>query len=79
MSSRSPQRKRPAITPKQVVGLVIVVLAIVFAAENTRRTRIRFIVPIVTTWVWLALLVALVLGFAAGALFSRRGKGDERK
>jgi uncharacterized integral membrane protein len=51
---------------------VVLVLAIVFAAENTRRTRIRFIVPIVTTWVWLALLVALVLGFAAGALFVHR-------
>jgi hypothetical protein len=50
------------------------VLAVVFAAENTRRTRIRFIVPIVTTWVWLALLVALALGFAAGALFVSRRK-----
>jgi len=62
----------PFLTPRRVAGLIVVALAIVFAAENTRRTRIRFIVPIVTTWVWLALLVALVLGFAAGALFSHR-------
>ncbi len=62
----------PVLTPRRVAGLIVVALAIVFAAENTRRTRIRFIVPIVTTWVWLALLVALVLGFAAGALFSHR-------
>jgi uncharacterized integral membrane protein len=62
----------PVITPKRVAGFVLLVLAIAFAAENTRRTRIRFIVPAVTTWVWLALLLALVIGFAAGALFARR-------
>jgi hypothetical protein len=57
-----------------VVLAVVVVLAIVFAAENTRRTRIRFIVPVITTWVWLALLLALGLGFAAGVLVGRRRK-----
>jgi len=74
VSTPPPSRRPgpPVITPKRVAGVVVVAVAIVFAAENTRRTRIRFIVPIVTTWVWLALLVALVLGFAAGALFAHR-------
>ena len=72
---KPPQRKGPpAITPKRVAGLVIVALAIVFVVQNTRRTRVRFIVPIVTTWVWLALVVALILGFALGALVFRRRK-----
>jgi uncharacterized integral membrane protein len=71
---RPPEKRRSFLTPVRVVGAVVVVLAAVFAAENTRRTRIRFIIPAVTTWVWLALLVALVLGFAAGALFARRRK-----
>jgi uncharacterized integral membrane protein len=62
----------PVITPKRVAGLVIVVLAVVFVVQNTRKTRVRFIVPVVDTWVWLALVVALVLGFALGALFTHR-------
>jgi len=72
--SRPPEPRRQLVTPARVALVVVVVLAIVFAAENTRRTRIRFIVPIVSTWVWLALLVALVLGFAAGLLVGRRRK-----
>ena len=72
--SRPPEPRRQLVTPARVALAVVVVLAIVFAAENTRRTRIRFIVPIVSTWVWLALLVALVLGFAAGLLVGRRRK-----
>jgi uncharacterized integral membrane protein len=72
---KPPQRKASAvITPKRVAGLVIVALAVVFVVQNTRRTRVRFIVPIVTTWVWLALVVALILGFALGALVFRRRK-----
>jgi uncharacterized integral membrane protein len=75
VSTPPPQRKGPpAVTPKRVAGLVIVALAVVFVVQNTRRTRVRFIVPIVTTWVWLALVVALVLGFALGALVFRRRK-----
>jgi hypothetical protein len=71
---KPPRKGPPAITPKRVAGLVIVALAIVFVVQNTRRTRVRFIVPIVTTWVWLALVVALILGFALGALVFRRRK-----
>lgn len=73
MSTPQPGRERPPVlTPKRVAGLVIVVLAVVFVVQNTRKTRVRFIVPVVDTWVWLALVVALLLGFAAGALFARR-------
>jgi hypothetical protein len=57
-----------------VLLAVVLALAVVFVAQNTRRTRIRFIVPIVTTWVWLALVVALALGFAAGLIVGRRRK-----
>jgi putative membrane protein len=61
-----------SVTPKQVLGLILVALAVVFAVENTRKTKIRFIVPHFTTPLWLALLVPLLLGFAAGALFVHR-------
>ena len=69
--STTPKRS-PVLRPKQVVGLLLILLAVVFAAENTHRTKIRFIVPQVTGPLWLAVLVPLVLGFAAGALFVHR-------
>jgi uncharacterized integral membrane protein len=68
----TPPNRRFALSAKQVAGLVLVGVSVVFAAENTRRTKIRFVVPDVTTPLWLALLVPLVLGFAAGALFVHR-------
>ena len=68
----TPPQRRFSLTAKQLAGVVLVALSVVFAVENTRRTKIRFIVPDLTAPLWLALLVPLVLGFAAGALFVHR-------
>jgi len=67
-----PPKRGPVLGPKRVLGLLLVLVVVVFAAENTRRTKIRFIVPQATGPLWLAVLVPLVLGFAAGALFVHR-------
>jgi uncharacterized integral membrane protein len=68
----TPPKSRFALSAKQVAGLVLIVLSVVFAAENTRRIKVRFFVPDVTAPLWLSLLVPLVLGFAAGALVVHR-------
>jgi len=68
----TPPQRRFSLTAKQLAGVVLVAVSVVFAVENTRRTKIRFIVPDVTVPLWLALIVPLVLGFAAGALFVHR-------
>ena len=72
--SRTPKDNgfKRQITPKQVGAILLVVLAIVFVAEYTRSTKIRFIGPAAAAPLWVALLVPLVLGFAAGALFMHR-------
>jgi len=68
----TPPQRRFSLTAKQLAGVVLVAVSVVFAVENTRRTKIRFIVPDVTVPLWLALIVPLVLGFAGGALFVHR-------
>jgi len=68
----TPPQRRFSLTAKQLAGVVLVAVSVVFAVENTRRTKIRFIVPDLTVPLWLALIVPLVLGFAAGALFVHR-------
>ncbi len=60
------------LTPRQVVGLVILILAVVFILQNRRQTVVRFIVPEATAPLWLALLISAVLGFVVGALLVAR-------
>ncbi len=59
-------------TPRQVVGLVILILAVVFILQNRRQTLVRFVVPEATAPLWLALLISAVLGFVVGALLVAR-------
>lgn len=59
------------ITPRTVGIAVAVILALVFIAENTARTEIRFIVPKVESPLWVALLVTFVVGAGAGWLAAR--------
>jgi uncharacterized integral membrane protein len=59
-------------TPRQVAGLVILVLAVVFILQNRHRTVIRFIVPEATAPLWLALSVSAFLGFLVGGLLISR-------
>ena len=70
MSTDGQQQKwRP--TANQIIGALVAVVAVVFIAENGRKTQIRFVGPEVTAWLWLALLAASVLGFVAGVLVTR--------
>jgi uncharacterized integral membrane protein len=57
-------------TPNRIVTAVIAALLLVFIFENTRRTKIRLLIPEVTMPLWLALLATAVLGALCGMLFS---------
>ncbi|MFE0421828.1 LapA family protein [Streptomyces sp. NPDC058953] len=59
-------------TPARTTVVVLVVLAIIFMAENTEQVRIRLIIPLVTMPLYLALLLMFVIGALCGALFFRR-------
>ncbi len=67
MSDQSESR----VSPRLVVGAVLVVLLIVFTFENRSRTDIRFIIPVVTTPLWVALMGSALIGAVAGALLTR--------
>ncbi len=54
-----------------ILGALLVVIILVFCIENTRRTNIRFLIPIVTAPLWTALFAAALLGALAGALITR--------
>jgi hypothetical protein len=78
---QGPQRGRMGTfvrQPKTIVGAIAAVLAVWFIIGNNEETRIRFWVVWVTTQLWVALLIAVVLGFIAGYLFKRRSVGKKQ-
>ena len=68
---REPPSEPAVLTPRRIAALVAVALGLIFIAENTKKTSIRFIVPKVQAPLWLALLVTFVLGAAAGWFAAR--------
>jgi uncharacterized integral membrane protein len=65
------------LTPKVVGGLVITVLAIVFAFQNSDRGKIHFLAFTVTARAWIWLLAVFAAGVVVGILVPRfRRDGD---
>ena len=72
-SERTPvQRGRRRMSPRQILVLVIVVLAALFIVLNRDPVQIRFFTLTVTASLWLLLVVMLVLGAIVGVLVGRR-------
>ncbi len=73
MSSPPGKRSRfPTPPARDVVALVIVVLAIVFILQNRGTTTIRFLIPDISAPLWTALLISSLLGVALGMAISHR-------
>jgi len=49
-------------TPRQVSGAILLILAIVFIVENTGKVGVRIIIPKVHVPLFVALLIAALLG-----------------
>lgn len=68
---RAPKgERRPSLDT--IAAIALVVLGVIFVVENTRRTKIRFIIPEVRVQVWVALVAALAVGVVIGWLLERR-------
>ncbi|HEX3393084.1 MAG TPA: LapA family protein [Acidimicrobiales bacterium] len=65
------EQSQSPVSPRLVVGALLVVLLVVFTLENRQQTKIRFILPEVKAPLWVALLGAALIGAVAGALLSR--------
>jgi uncharacterized integral membrane protein len=72
---------RDKLTPVRILTLVLIALAVILIAENTREVKIRLIVPVVTMPLWLALFIMFVLGLLSGALllYGRRRRKQRRR
>ncbi|MFD4405118.1 lipopolysaccharide assembly protein LapA domain-containing protein [Nocardia sp. NPDC058499] len=62
------------ITVNQWVAAVLVVLAVVFIAQNRSRVDINFLLVTVRSPMWLILLIMFLVGALAGLLIKRRSR-----
>ena len=57
------------VSPVLIVFAVVILLLIVFIAENGHAVRVRLIVPRVTMPVWVAIVICVALGVVLDRLF----------
>ena len=69
---RRPPEGERRLSLDTIAAIVLVVLGAVFVFENTKRIKIRFIIPEVEVQVWVALVAALAVGVVLGWLLERR-------
>jgi uncharacterized integral membrane protein len=65
---------RDMITPARICALVLIAFGLIFIFENTRKIRIRLLIPEVTMRLWAALLIAFVIGLLAGLCVRRSAR-----
>jgi lipopolysaccharide assembly protein A len=64
-------RRGVTVGPRQVVAVVILVLALIFLVQNTEEARIEVLWADVDAPLWVALLVAFAAGLVVGGLMAR--------
>ncbi|TKR22923.1 LapA family protein [Cellulomonas hominis] len=80
-STESPtSRPNPVVTflQRRWLSVLLVVVAVVFAAQNRQPVRVHLLATTVTTPLWVALTAMLVLGLAAGTFRIRRAGRRDR-
>ncbi len=72
-NEKTPAPAEPSgITPRLVIGGVVGVILIIFIIINRSQTEVSFIFFTAQTPLWVALVVAAILGFLGGVLFGRK-------
>lgn len=59
------------LTGKQITGIIIGIIALIFVFSNTGQVSLSFLFLEITTPGWVMLLILLAAGFAAGFLVAR--------
>lgn len=73
-------RPNPVVTflQRRWLSILLVVLAVVFVAQNRQPVRVHLLATTVTTPLWVALTAMLVIGLAAGTFRIRRAGRRDR-
>jgi uncharacterized integral membrane protein len=72
MSTAASQPHRRVLTGRQVGGIAVAILVVLFIALNREETSVSFVLFEVQVSLWVALTVAAAGGVLVGLLLSRR-------
>lgn len=78
--SNVPPRQPPvnrSFSARQVAGAVLIILAVIFIFENTKRVEVRLIGPVLHAPLYVALLIAALLGSLGTLLLQWRRRRRE--
>jgi uncharacterized integral membrane protein len=78
--TQAPRGDKTRISPTLVVFLLVVVIAVIFILQNTDKAQIDFLFWSGTVDIWIAIVIALVLGALIdrlGSYFLRRRRRRE--
>ncbi|HZC71078.1 MAG TPA: LapA family protein [Jatrophihabitans sp.] len=74
-----PPQRGPRLSAGQIAGLLALVLVLVFIFENTKSVDVRLIIPEVKAPLFVALLIAAVLGALATLLIQWRRRSRKER
>lgn len=57
-----PEKPGPSLSPGQILGIILLVLMIVFIAENTAKVKVRILIPQLHVPLFIALIISAALG-----------------
>lgn len=66
-----PPKQGRSISAGQIGAGIALIVGLIFVFENTRKVKVRFLVPEVSSPLWFALLITFVLGGLTGYFLSR--------
>ena len=77
-TAQPPAGERSGPTPRQIVAVLLVVLAVVFVLQNTERVALTLLVVDVVLPLWVATVSLLIIGIAIGWLLASRRARSRR-
>ena len=70
-AARTPGEMVLGLLKRFWLPLILVIVAIIFIAQNTQHVQVRFLMFSISSWQWLILTIVAVAGVVAGWFIGR--------
>lgn len=72
-AARTPGEMILGLLKRFWLPLILVIVAIIFIAQNTQHVQVRFLMFSISSWQWLILTIVALGGLLAGWILGRNG------
>ena len=74
-----PKSEGPSVSPKLIVGVIVLVIALVFVFQNTSKSRVDLFVWDFSAPKWIWMVVLFGAGLVVGSIFPWFRRRDRKK